>query len=80
VLVEVSAGDAVGGMGSGRVVRRGIVQTGVGITGLDPMLSPMLDTGEGLIGDVEALVLDVLASVVEALVCDVSDACSELAR
>lgn len=87
VLVDVSAGAVSagdGGIGRGRTGRAGGTVGTAGMFLTSPqMLSPMLDTGDGFMGDIEADVFDVwlvLSVVVEALVWDVSEAWSELAR
>lgn len=63
VLVEVSAGVVSagdGGIGRGRMGRAGGTAGTAGMLLTSPqMLSPMLETGEGFMGDVEADVLDV---------------------
>lgn len=77
VLVEAEVGaDADGGgTGRGRAGRAGGMWTATGLWTTEEMLSPMLETGEGL-----ELEWETDVSAVEALVWEVSEACSEFAR
>ena len=77
VLVEadVGAGAAWGGTGRGRAGRAAGMWTATGLWTTEEILSPMLETGEGMELECETEV-----SAVEALVCEVSEACNEFAR